>query len=70
MINPDNCPSCHKQGVSPWTRLTKTAARTCDYCRFLEEKTPAPTHVDCPCWVTGKFVWVEGCDGHPSACIT
>lgn len=20
---------------------------------------------DCQCWKTGRFIWAEGCDGHP-----
>jgi hypothetical protein len=22
-------------------------------------------HINCPCWKTGKFVWVDGCKDHP-----
>ena len=27
-------------------------------------------HLDCPCWATGKYVWVEGCAGHPMESVT
>jgi hypothetical protein len=23
-------------------------------------------HVDCPCWATGEYVWVVGCEEHPT----
>jgi hypothetical protein len=31
---------------------------------------PETGHIDCPCWVTGKYVWVEGCAGHPRESMT
>jgi hypothetical protein len=30
-----------------------------------EHQTTPRSHVDCPCWTTGSFKWVEGCSYHP-----
>jgi hypothetical protein len=27
-------------------------------------------HPDCPCWATGRYVWVDGCPGHPRESMT
>jgi hypothetical protein len=27
-------------------------------------------HIECPCWATGKYIWVAGCAGHPRESIT
>lgn len=38
--------------------------------RMLEEELRSRGIVPCPCWATGKYVWVEGCEGHPRESIT
>jgi hypothetical protein len=36
---------------------------------FRREEIP-DSICDCPCWKTGKYVWVEGCKGHPRESMT
>jgi hypothetical protein len=31
---------------------------------------PPEGHIECPCWATGTYIWVEGCEGHPRESMT
>lgn len=34
--------------------------------QLVEPPEIPASHVDCPCWATGKFKWVGGCSWHPT----
>lgn len=38
--------------------------------RLLEAELLKRGISPCPCWATGKYVWVEGCEGHPRESVT
>ncbi len=61
MSNPDMCPECGAMSMTPWSGQS---ARKCGICKRIEEKDRT-VHVDCPCWTTGRYLWVEGCEEHP-----
>lgn len=33
--------------------------------RCMEQHGAPVRHVNCPCWATGTYSWVEGCKYHP-----
>ena len=35
----------------------------------VDGKEYTVSHINCPCWNTGTFVWVDGCKEHPYASI-
>ncbi len=62
MSNPDACPHCKAMSMTPWN--SSMTARKCGICKMIQENG-GRVHVDCPCWATGRYVWVEDCEGHP-----
>ena len=57
--------------------LAPRPAYICEDCQFKACACTAPSttqcgeyRVNCPCWKTGKYVWVEGCASHPRESMT
>lgn len=46
----------------------------CGRVEYTTDKKPGPPipvfPKSCPCWATGVYVWVPGCEGHPRESAT
>ena len=41
-----------------------------EHALHLTDDNTLPETGHCPCWATGRYVWVEGCAGHPRESMT
>lgn len=57
-------------GLDRWRRDCLLCGRI-EYTTITRPGPPIPVFArSCPCWATGVYVWVEGCEGHPRESAT